>query len=245
MSILTAYEKRLDERDIDARGSTNPRAIDNIKFKPTGEINPFFGLTTIVWVSPETALFRRLSAYQKNIKEELGRAGLGRLFFFLNPASFHMTLCDIAASRTPIPSQEASGYVKEIKKTFSEIAKKEAITGQVQGVGLSSTITALVRFKEDELRKVFTLEKRIKDAAKADIRSFTGHITLAYCLGNLGDEEEKIIEILRSKRSDIFGSLTFSEFDLVCFTDMNSYTSLLSINLEKNKTKAHQETIEC
>ena len=245
MSILAAYKKRLGERDINEQGSTKPRATDNIKFKPNGEINPFFGLTSIVWIEKETVLFKNLVAYQEAIKADLKRAGLERFFAFLKPSSFHMTLCDILADPAPISSQEADLYVDEVQKVFSDNPEKKPISCEAKGVGLSSTITVLVRFQEKELEKILELEKMVKTATKVDVRDFTGHISLAYLVAEPGEARNSIKEILRSHIKKSFGSLTFSQFDMTCFTDMNTYIPLLSINFVEDQVIRHDNATNC
>jgi len=246
--FLAEYEKRLAERDINALDSEAPKKdirVENIKFRPSGEIKLYFGLTCIVRIDPKSKLFDALSIYQDAVKKELDQAGLGNVFSFLNPASFHMTICDILASPIQILSRDAGKYIAEIQRAFSGADKKEPITSQVQGIGFSSTITALVRFEEEELRKTFALEQLIKDATRVDIRNFTGHISLAYCVSDPGEAVDKIKEILRSKMGPTFGDLTFNQFYFSCFTDMNTYIPLLSVNFEENQIIEHQEFAEC
>lgn len=246
--LLKEYEKRLSERDINALYSGAPKKdirVENRKFKPSGEIKPYFGLTCIVRIDPKNKLFDALSRYQHAIENKLDQAGLGNIFSFLNPASFHMTLCDIFASPTQISSRNAGKFIDEIQRAFSGDDKKEPITSQVQGIGLLSTITALVRFEEEELRKTLALERLIKDAARVDIRNFTGHISLAYCVIDPGGAMEKIKEILRSDMQATFGNFTFNHFDLACFTDMNTYFPLLSVNFEENQIIEHQNITGC
>ena len=247
--LLAEYEKRLAQRDINANNSVIPKkviSIDPIKFKPSGEINTFFGLTCIVWIDPGTKLFQGISAYQRAIKNELDQAGLGKFFSFLKPGSFHMTICDIVANSAPIQSKKASKIIDQIHKSFSSTAKTEVVSCRIQGVGLSSTITALVRFEtEEELRKILFLEQLIKDATRVNLRNFTGHITLAYGVSDIGEAEDNIKKILQSKMMATFGNFVFSQFDLACFTDMNTYIPLVSINLESGQITHHQNTAEC
>ncbi len=242
--LLTEYEKRLRKRDINADHASLPKkkiGAENLKFKPNGDINPHFGLTCIVWIGPETKLHKKLSAYQRVIKTALDQAGLSKFFSFLDPQSFHMTICDIVASPIPIQSQKAAQVVDQIDSAFSSAAKNGAVTCQIQGIGFASTLSALARFeKEAELRKAINIEQCIKDAAQVNVRNFTGHISLAYLVSDPGKVAHRIMEILRSYSNATFGSLTFSEFDLTSFTDMNTFIPLLSINFEHNQIMRYQ-----
>ena len=243
--LLTEYEKRLHKRDINADHSSLPKkkiGPENLKFKPNGEINPYFGLTCVVWIGPETKLHKKLSAYQRAIKIALDQAGLSKFFSFLDPQSFHMTICDIVASPIPIQSQKAAQVVDQIDSAFSSAAKLGAVTCQIQGIGFASTLSALARFeKEAQLRKVINLEQSIKDAAQVNVRNFTGHISLAYLVSDPGKAAHRIIAMLRAHSNVTFGSLTFSQFDLTSFTDMNTFIPLLSINFEDTQIIRHQK----
>ena len=83
------------------------------------------------------------------------------------------------------------------------------------------------------------LAKKIKAAANVDIRDFSGHVALAYCVSHPGKEVSVIRDILLSNRPPMFGELNFSKFDLVCFTDMNNYFPLLTINFRENHISRH------
>jgi len=242
--MLTEYEKRLRLREININFPSMPKkeiSAENLKFKLNGEIIPHYGLTCIVRISPETKLHKKLSTFQQVVKTALALAGLREYFSFLEPKSFHMTLCDIVASPIPIQSQKAARYADKIEKEFSSAVKTEAVTCQIQGIGFASTLSALARFeREGELRKAISLEQRIKYAAQVNVRNFTGHISLAYLVSDPGKSATRIKEILCSHTTETFGNLTFSQFDLTSFNDMNSYTPLLSINFEDNKIIQYQ-----
>ncbi|MBT3188208.1 MAG: DUF1868 domain-containing protein [Anaerolineae bacterium] len=236
-ALLIEYEKRLSKRDIDADPNIEKKdfSFENLKFKANGEIKPYFGLTCIVWIDPKTKLYKELVAYQGAVKKALEKAGLVDFFCFLDPKPFHMTICDIVASPMPIQSEKARVFIDKIGDAFSRTAKTEAIHCQVNAVGLATTLSALVRFEENELLRVLALEQRLKDAAQVNLRNFTGHISLAYLVSAPGNATGKIREILRAHKRASFGNLTFSQFDLTSFTDMNTYIPLLSIDFEENQ----------
>ena len=240
--MLAEYEKRLAKRDIcvvDATLQKKSLRVENIKFKANGDINPYFGLTCIVWINPDTRLYKKLLAYQGAVKGALEKAGLENFFFFLDPKSFHMTICDIVASPMPIGSKKSAAYLDKIDRVFSDTSKTEAIRCQIKGIGFVTTLSALVRFEEDELLKVLALEQKIKDAAQVNLRSFTGHISLAYLVSDPDKATHRITEILGADKPATFGNLTFSQFDLTSFTDMNTFIPLLSINFVDNQIVQH------
>ena len=248
-NLLTEYEGRLREREIlSSAQSELHKRIDpaKLKFAPSGAIKPFYGLTCIAWVDPKTRLYQKLCMVQNTIQAEFERAGVGHIFSFLEPASFHMTICDITASSTPRSTQEAKTISAQIHNGFSRKKKMKAVSAQVRGIGLTSTITALVRFKqESELQKVLHLERQIKQATQVDVRNFSGHISLAYCATPPRDQLKVIWEILQPYHDIDFGALVISEFDLTCFIDMNTYISLLTVNIETGQVDNHANLTEC
>jgi hypothetical protein len=246
--LLDQYEGRLREREIPS-GRVSLRDIrmelSNLKFTPDGGIKPFFGFTCIAWIDSETRLFDELCIVQEATRAEFEQAGVARNFFFLDPASFHMTICDMSARSTSYTKGEADKICSQIQNVFSAGLDMEAVSARVRGIGLKTTITALVRFEsEAELGKVLTLERQIKQAAGVDVRNFAGHITLAYCVNKPGDRYEDVLSILRIWREHDFGELTFSRFDLAYFTDMNTYIPLATIDLETDQVDTRPNSLE-
>jgi hypothetical protein len=108
----------------------------------------------------------------------------------------------------------------------------------VSGLGLATTITALVRFQQEiELQKVLQLESEIKKTAEVNVRNFLGHITLAYCVKSLRPGIETIQKVLRFYQGHVFGEFRFSEFDLTYFTDMNTYLPLMTVNFANGRVQ--------
>jgi hypothetical protein len=212
----------------------------SLKFTCNGEIKPIYGLTCVTWVDESSALHSELTSVQRSIQAELVRAGTDHYFFFLDPASFHMTICDIIAQPTPLPTMQVETVHAQIHDTFSERKVSNEIKAQVRGLGLVTTITALVHFQqESELQKVLYLERQIKQATRVDVRDFLGHITLAYGVKNPKNEIGQIRDILQRYQGQDFGGLGFSEFDLTYFTDMNTFHPLSTINFANGEVQTH------
>lgn len=247
-NLLSEYEARLSKRETPLLGETITQPeieISNLKFSPNGEIKPFYGLTTITWIDEKSALHAKLSDVQQSIQAELGNASADHNFYFLEPASFHMTICDITAQSTPLHSSRVETVREQIRGTFSGREIFNRIKAQVRGLALTTTITALVRFEaEEELQKVLHLESEIKQATQVDVRKFLGHITLAYCVKSPYTEIESIQKILQPYQSQEFGALTFSEFDLTYFTDMNTYLPLETVNFETGHAQNHSINLD-
>ena len=241
--LLRGYEARLRDRDI--RASSGPTPVRD-KFEPDGNTKPFYGLTCIAWVDQGSELFQKLCDLQERLRKELEEAGLGHVFAFLEPTSFHMTVCDIVASSNPIQPRYADALIRQVRAAFAQIGNPGQVNAQIRGIGLRRTITALVRFdRELELKKVLAMEHEIKQSIGQSIdadltglaktisfRPFAGHISLAYCVRDPGAENVgRIKEILLQYDKDI-GEFAFSQFDLTCFTHMNAYRPILTIDLE-------------
>lgn len=247
--MLAQYESRIRQREIQPDSEPEKHAWDNpvhLKFEPNGEIKPYYGLTCITWIDPNTKLYRKLCEFQNMILDKFERAGLGYIFSFLEPDSFHMTICDISGSATPRHKQEAKKVVTQIGDAFSNTLNTQPISAQVQGIGLKSNITALVRFnQETELEKVLHLEHQIKQATQCDVRQFTGHITLAYCVNPTVEMVKDLLKILQPYQDFDFGRLTFSTFDLTCFTDMNTFIPLLAVDFANGQLERQRNDMQC
>lgn len=54
----------------------------------------------------------------------------------------------------------------------------------------------------------------------------------------------EVAEAFDADRGQI-GEFVFSQFDLTCFTDMNTFIPVLTINLENGKVTRHDRLMEC
>lgn len=245
--LLAEYNARLQEREIllSAKNYLDAKIdLGNLKFSPEGEIKPFFGLTCVTWVDPASELYQKLSTVQISIQTEFARAGIDHIFFFLEPASFHMTLCDITAQSTPLAKSEVEMIRGQIQDAFTERETMAPVQAQARGIGLTSVISISVRFEqESELQKVLHLENLIKQASHVNVRNFSGHITLAYCVDSLDTELNTIQKILQPYQGQNFGELVFSEFDFAYFTDMNTYIPLSTVHFQSGQIKNHPKQI--
>ena len=240
---LTKYNARLEKRRISTWDP--PQDLPGPKFYPNGDARPYYGVTCIAWVEQGSELFRKLHDAQQTIKEELDLAGFGGMYTFLEPETFHMTVCDIDA--TPDPAQiRRADRMEQVRKAFEQVEPAGKVTCLIKGIGLKQTIAALVRFDRDptELDAVLALERRIKRATGEDMRAFTGHVSLAYLVRHPGDDTGRLKETLLPYEGQDFGEFAFSRFDLTHFADMNTYTPLLTIGLEDGAVTLHDRSGE-
>ncbi len=242
--IMVEYEQRFLERDISAYNPAFLQGLlgpDDPKFysyrqgdaEPVrfGEAKLFYGFTCIAWAERDSMLFQSLVDLQNTLRDALQAAGLHKNFTFLDPPSFHMTVCDINTSTTPI--QHRKTIIRRSKEAFTQIGALGEITAQVRGIGLKRTIAALVRFNcYPELQKVLDIERRIKAVVGVNVREFAGHISLAYFVRHPGEQMEAIKDILLPYINVDVGEFMFSEVDLTYFSDMNTYNPVLTFNLE-------------
>ncbi len=238
---LSKYDKRFCDRAI---APPNPRPAPD-KFDPDGSIKPFYGLTCIVWIDQKSELFQKLCDLQKTFIKELEDAGLGDIFAFLRPESFHMTICDINASSDPGRCFDRK-IIETVQGVFNQIGTTGKAISQIRGIGLKRTITSLVRFNDVlELEKVSSIEDKIKKATGVHVRDFAGHISLAYCVQNPDKEDaERVRKILLPYKDQDLGEFIFSRIDLVYFTDMNTYKPILTIDLKDGKVTHHANNIK-
>jgi hypothetical protein len=243
---MQAYEIRLHERELCLDSTPDKHAWDlfeHLKFEPNGDIKPFYGLTCISWVDITSPLFRRLSEFQDVLHSDLKQAGLAKGFAFLKPASFHMTICDLTAGSGSQVLQPSRKVCDQIQTTLEASPTTEPVSAQVKGIGLNTTITALVRFNEvAQLEQVLHFERQIKQATGYDVRQFTGHITLAYCVGSTVPIIEPLLETLKPYAGINLGEFVFNQFDLTYFTDMNTFKSLLTVDFTRSQVERYHNS---
>jgi hypothetical protein len=245
-TILDKYNKRLCQRNIHSNDITILKDIEshNPKFESNGKIKPFYGSTCIAWIDKQSDLFKRLWNLQQSIQNKFEQAGVKDMFTFLEPTSLHMTICDIDAS-TDYSQVKPLDHVKHIQRSLAQIGRIGKIQTHIQGIGLNTSITALVQFNNKcELEKVLDLEQRIKIATNTDCRNFVGHISLAYFVQYPGEKIQTIKDILLPFEDQFIGDFTFSKFDFTYFRDMNTYLPLLTINLLNSKVIRHEHQLK-
>jgi UDP-N-acetylglucosamine pyrophosphorylase/radical SAM superfamily enzyme YgiQ (UPF0313 family)/uncharacterized protein YjlB len=242
----------------------------NNKFYEYGRAKPFHGLTTIAWVKEGSELYKKLCKLQEKLKDRIDTAlvevlgekeaarfksdGDTPVFSYLDPASFHMTTCDIdpceqyngpEEAGVKVGTEQLNKRLAQVTEAFEAIGRPGKISTYVEGVGLRGTITALVRFSsEEELEKVQAMEKVIKEkvgTAKQKTgtaaRIFQGHISLGYLVNNPGpDAFQKIVEILAEEENTNLGEFVFDSIDLTYFPDMDHYIPILSKDLVSGET---------
>ncbi len=242
--VLKKYENELHKRCIGVFKTNileGRLGLANPKFHPNGNVKPFYGLTCIAWVDKRSGLYQKLGDLQKIFRKQFNKAQLEHIFSFLAPESFHMTICDIEADSFPLSAQHIETHIEKVKRAFKQINTPLIVTSQVRGIGLDIGITALIKFdRETELAKILDMERLIKHSTGVDVRSFIGHINLAYFVQQPGINIEQIKEILIPYENKVISDFSFAKFDLVYFTDMNTYQPILTLDLRDGNLIRHQ-----
>lgn len=204
------------------------------KFHASGEAKKYSGLTTITRVDLSSEFFNELKGIQKKIKSALAKKGMGDVFAFLEPESFHMTISDIEPSSdfyvdsTDVTEAVSKKRKQEVREGFEAIGKPGRIKVQVESLGLKSTITLLAKFPSvKHLAKVQKMEEIIRAKTGVVLRDFCGHISLAYFIKQPQDFR-KLLKILKQVEKSM-GVLEyeFDEIELAYFYDMDNYIPML------------------
>ena len=249
---ISEYEQRFSNRLV---RPPNPKSASH-KFASDGSVKPYYGLTCIALIDQKSETFQKLCDSQQTFINELEAAGLKDYFAFLKPESFHMTMCDVNASSDSDRCFNAT-LIEIVQDAFQSIGAPGKIVAQLRGIGLHTTITALVKFYDErELHKVLEIEHQIKEPLQnlpaeaqqancVQTREFSGHISLAYCVRQPEEKDaERIRVILRAYENQDLGTALFSQVTLTYFTDMNTYTPILTLNLNDGTILRHSSNIE-
>ncbi|MFC1807568.1 DUF692 family multinuclear iron-containing protein [Candidatus Omnitrophota bacterium] len=211
--------------------------IADAKIDGSGNLLPFHGLTAVTRVASNSHVAKRISAIQREMMEDLTAEGMGDSIRLLDKDSFHMTIADIDPSdkfecaKTGVSEEQLRMRVDQASKAFEEIGAPGEISCVLKGVGLKRTISILVEFSDErELQKVLSIEDAIKRHADVSAREFVGKIGLAYLVKEPHDYE-RFKQILTKYANLIVAELRFGSIELAHFSDMESYTPVLTKDL--------------
>lgn len=228
---LQVYQNRLEAWKLDQFPGQTPGDISQ-KFGPDGVAKPYYGLTIVAFIEPSSVLYQNLCDYQTRIKRALTSAGLDSHFTFLEPGSFHMTLCDIVAGPLPLSAEHIDGAVNIAAKLFPELEGYGELACQYSDLGLDMSLMQLADFdSERSLLQCLHLERALKQGFGVNERSFLGHISLAYLLGYSKEALKQILKSLSPFSKEILGEFKMNKLSLCYFSDMNTYEDLVSIDL--------------
>ncbi len=240
---LSDYNRRLAAWKLQ---NFTAKSLGNLgqKFNSGGFAIPFYGLTVVALIGPGSDLHQQLRDYQNRIRGALHAAGFGPLFSFLDPLSFHMTICDIMARSTPLPKSKLHDAIKMGRHCFSNISRLSELSCQLTGLGVDVSLLQLINFNDESfLNQCLNLEQQLKQAFRVDERSFLGHISLAYFVQSPGPAIARIKETLEPYSNEVLGEFTPRKVSLCHFSDMNTYTPLLSLDLMNGQVEDYSNTL--
>lgn len=231
MELSSLYSTRLDAWRINHFTGDQLGDI-SLKFDAAGRVKPFYGLTIVAFVDPETPLHRKLCDYQQDLRSALTSAGLDAMFCFLDPLSFHMTLCDIVAAPIPIPKQDIQDISDVARACFPRLGMDVELSCELSGLGLDMSMMVLAGFKTAAaLTRCLKLEKQLKVDFGVDQRAFLGHISLAYLVKQPTSLLEHMKAALAPFREKYLEAFAFHKISLCLFSDMNHYTPLVEVDI--------------
>lgn len=210
------------------------------KFNPGGAANAFYGLTVVAFIELESFLHKKICDYQNRIRAVLETAGVGQVVSMLEPLSFHMTLCDIVAGSAPLTHAHLLDKVETGRSLFPKLGIDSKLSCQLTGLGVDMSLVLLADFQtEASLEQCLKLEKQLKLGFKVDQRSFLGHVSLAYFVQLPGIQLDIIKQALAPFSEEVLGDFTFNKISLCHFSDMNTYTPLVSMDLQTGHVIDH------
>ena len=246
--ILAHYRSRLDAWKFEAFNGEFPNENHSnlsSKFYPSGAPKPFYGLTVVAFIDRDSELYQKVCDFQNRISTALKNARLESSFSFLDPITFHMTLCDIVALPTPIPIPYAERIIQAAREIFPQLGKYPDLSCKLTNMGVDFSLLLLAQFESEVcLNDCLTLEKYIKDGLDVDERSFLGHVSLAYFVQPPGSEIEQIKNTLLPFSREALGKFPITKLSLCFFRDMNKYTPLMSIDLLDGTFNDYSRTID-
>jgi len=202
------------------------------KFYPDGTANAIYGLTVVAFIEPESALHKKIRDFQHRIKTALESAGVGHVFSMLKPLSLHMTLCDIVAGSAPLEPAKLLDIVETGRRLFPKLGMDSKLSCQLTGLGVDMSLVLLAEFATDaSLKQCLSLENQLKQGFRVDERSFLGHVSLAYFVQLPGIQLDRIKQTLAPFTEETLGDFSFNKISLCHFSDMNTYTPLISFDL--------------
>ncbi|MGE5309091.1 MAG: glycogen/starch synthase, partial [Deltaproteobacteria bacterium] len=210
-----------------------------------GKAVEFKGLTTVVFLKPQSGLYEKAQAVKMSMRPALAEAGMTDTLAFVSDDTLHMTVTDIDPNKEgPYADPKADVSEKQFIERFGQIftafyrLPQETIKAHVKGIGLKKTVTLLVRFDDKkELEKVLSIDSQLKMATGPAVREIEGHITLAYIVKEPANWE-KFLGIMEGFDSSTdLGEFAINPITFCYFPDMLSYLPILTVDIESGEVE--------
>jgi hypothetical protein len=207
------------------------------KFHSDGTVKAFAGNSVIAFVNRHSPQFQEITRTQ----DRLRRLSFDQKLAFLPANSFHMTVIDLLcdqvrdvahwSTKLPphVPIEEATSFMKD---RINELPGCEPFMMAYDSFEIRDVCVL-------NLRPVDKTSSAILSAYRDQVANVTGvrlpnhdsyrfHITLAYTVGELQDEEEReaaaVIDEIHSRLADSFGSFEADQPMFCTFLDMAAFT---------------------
>ncbi|MBL7025100.1 MAG: DUF1868 domain-containing protein [Candidatus Marinimicrobia bacterium] len=243
MEQSTLYNARLDTWSLNHFTGDHLGDLSQ-KFTPDGGAKAFYGLTVVAFIESESLLHKKICDFQNKIAAALESAGVGHVFSMLEPLSFHMTICDIVAGSAPLEPAKLLDIVEAGRRLFPKLGMDSKLSCQLTGLGVDMSLVLLAEFESDaSLKQCLHLEKQLKKGFQVDERSFLGHVSLAYFVQQPGTQLNRIKQVLAPFSEEALGEFNFNKISLCHFSDMNTYTPLISFDLLDRSFEHHPNNL--
>ena len=247
-----AYLSRLQDRRnglLNTSAEKIERIARNRKFSSKGQAQIFMGTTVIAPVQKNSTAFAHLIDLQSRLKQAVEKAGLSRFVAWLDPETFHMSVCDIDGGLAELTNGHIIKRKDEVNRAFLNLQSNHIspIQGEIRHLGLFTALTPLVWFDDPkELEKVFEIEAEVKanTSEPKEQREFTGHISLGYPVGQMTEQDlQALVGVFQQFDNEDIGNVLFDEVALENFKDMQDYTKILSLKLDSGEIIDHEQQV--
>ena len=191
------------------------------------------------WVHPGSELYERLNDVGSDLARQLLRTPRPA-WSFLPPATFHATICDLVVRPDETTKAELPGLVTTQAFQALEADHLAAPRLEARGVRVMGGGTIAVMLHPADARGLEALW-HIREALKTGLDSpsdhipaikpddFFGHITLAYVVDDLSENEYgQVTDILEPLHDEPLGELMVDRVELRAFESMVDWPSPLA-----------------
>jgi len=235
MVNLREYRKRLDSHSVNNFNLSKLNGLlgkDNLKFNPNGSVKLFYGTTCITRISQPSNIYNNIMDFQQRLQSELTHRQFDDCFSFLDPKSWHMTICDITAQSQPLQMNTMHEHIHNTKAAFGSFNHIKPVQAHLSGLGMDCGLFIPVLFHTDsELEKILYMETIIKRLNAVNARNFLGHINIAYFVKSPNQRYSELRKLLSQFNDNNQCEFSFMKLELAYFKDMNNYHPLLTCDL--------------
>lgn len=240
-SWLAEYRRSFDrKRDIFLRGTKALFLSEEAsqKYNTSGIACAYYGCSLVYFLRMDTPLYRKLTELSGELIRMTEEAGIRERLYFLPPETFHITFYDIAVlyphsmegAITDAIGRAFAAYKFEQPGRFTVNVKKDIVISDG-----ASVLAPIEPADEQTMRHIFSLRRIVAEQMlnfsaqipPKDPQYFAGHVTLAYIVQNVPEDEYgKLLEIMRKyKEHIVLGTEAIEKIELRRFDTMEDWGS--------------------